>query len=539
MERIDPARLFEEGCALHDVGDYERALVCFDEVVALAPAFAAGHLNRGVALQGLGRWQDSVMSLSQALAIDPGLPAAWSGLGVAMNELRHFVEAVECLQKAVALAPEHAPAHNNLGACLRDLRRLDEAIACLRKALEIQPAYPQAANNLALALRDAGRFEESVEAFRTAVAQDRRSASIWSNLGVTLGMVGRAEEALECIEQALRLRPDDPELVSNRARALLAAGRLPEGWRAFESRWTSPSSGLSLPFPAERQWDGTADPRGKTILVHHEQGLGDSLQFCRYIPLLAARGARVVVQAPYPLVRLFSGLEGVARVVDREGAVPLYDWHCPMMSLPACFGTALGSIPAQVPYLRPVAGDAVRWSARLGPHTRPRVGLVWSGGVRPGMPELHATNERRNMSFTTLARLNLPGVDFFSLQKGEPALGELRSQRARHWSGANLLDFVDELVDFADTAALVDNLDLVVSVDTSTAHLAGAMGKPVWILNRYDMCWRWRLAVDGSPWYPSARLFNQDQPNDWSDVVDRVALALRAWAAHWEPSPAH
>lgn len=523
-------QLFQEGCTHHDAGRDAQALACFDRLVKMRPDFAPGHLNQGVSLQRLGRWQDSVMSLSQALSLDAGSAVTWNALGVAMRQLRQPAEAAQCFEKAVSLAPEYAVAHTNLGAVLRDLHRLDEAALCHRQALALQPQSSQAWNNLGLALRDQGRLEEAQGAFRESISRHPRSANAWSNLGVTLGMAGKLAEAAQCHDEAVKLQPEDPDLRWNQAQGLLAIGRFNEGWPAFEARWESAFTGMRLPYPPAKQWRGAGELRGQTLLIHHEQGLGDSLQFCRYVPRLASAGARVILQVPRPLRRLFERLEGVTAIVDRDAPTPAYDWHCPMMSLPGCFDTDPAWLAASVPYLRADPGEAKAWAQRLGPAGRPRVGLVWSGGLRPDQPELRATNERRNIAFRELARIHRPDIDFFSLQKGEAAREEMQRDRADCWPGDNLHDLTDQLDDFADTAALVENLNLVVTVDTSTAHLAGALGKPVWILNRFDMCWRWRLDAERSPWYPHARLFNQREPGDWPGVLGQVTLALDAWS---------
>jgi Flp pilus assembly protein TadD len=522
-------KLFQEGCAHHDAGRDAQALACFNRAVQMQPDFAPAHLNQGVSLQRLGRWQESVMSLSQALALDPGSSAPWNALGVAMRQLRQPAEAAQCFEKAVSLAPDFAVAHTNLGAVLRELHRLDEAVDSHRKALALQSQSSQAWNNLALALRDLGRLDEAMDCFRQSISLHPHAASVWSNLGVTLGMAGRLEEAAQCHEEAVALQPGDPDLQWNRAQGLLALGRFSEGWPAFESRWQSVFTGMRLPFPRERQWRGQVPLEGLTLLVHHEQGLGDSLQFCRYVQRLTAAGAKVIVQVPRPLRRLLEGSMGVSHIIDRGDPTPQYDWHCPMMSLPGCFETDLAGLSSCVPYLRAAPSESKAWAERLGPAVRPRVGLVWSGGLRPDQPELRATNERRNISFRQLARIQRPDVDFFSLQKGDAAIEEMLRERPTCWSVDNLHDFTSQLDDFADTAALIDNLDLVVTVDTSTAHLAGAMGKPVWILNRFDMCWRWRLDPLRSAWYPTARLFNQSTPGDWQGLLDRLTDALGVW----------
>ena len=275
-------------------------------------------------------------------------------------------------------------------------------------------------------------------------------------------------------------------------------------------------------------WLGDGTLAGKTILLHCEQGLGDSLQFCRYTTLVARLGARVVLEVPPALRNLFAALDGVAELVVLGDPLPHFDCHCPLMSLPLAFGTTLTTIPADAPYLRADAAKVLRWRQRLGERRRPRVGLVWSGGFRPDQPELWAVNSRRNVPLSMLASLAGLALDFYSLQKGQPAEAELARLTASGWDGPHIADVSAELGDFSDTAALIEALDLVVSVDTSTAHLTGALGKPVWILNRFDTCWRWLLDRTDSPWYPTARLYRQPTAGDWGAVLAQVRADLAA-----------
>ena len=263
------------------------------------------------------------------------------------------------------------------------------------------------------------------------------------------------------------------------------------------------------------------------MLLHAEQGLGDTLQFCRYVKWVAERGARVILEVQEPLTALLSGLEGAAQVVARGDALPAFDYYCALMSLPLAFKTTLGSIPAEVPYVRTSPEKQRFWQDTLGEKSKRRVGLVWSG-FRANQPELWALNNRRNIPLAKFASLKHPDIEFYSLQKGQPAQSELADLLAQGWRGPHLIDWTHLLEDFSDTAALIEQMDLVISVDTSTAHLAGALGKPVWILNRFDSCWRWLRERADSPWYPSARLYRQERYGDWDGVLQKVARDLAA-----------
>uniref|UniRef100_UPI002615BD4D tetratricopeptide repeat protein n=1 Tax=Acidocella sp. TaxID=50710 RepID=UPI002615BD4D len=332
-------------------------------------------------------------------------------------------------------------------------------------------------------------------------------------------------EAIAAYNTAIELQPDFAKAHSNLGYALLHSGDFLNGWREYEWRWHGGTKRLKSRGLTKPQWRGE-DISGRTILLYAEQGLGDTIQFCRYAALVTARGARVIMEVPPPLLQVLSGLHGVDRLVTTGDPLPDFDFHCPLLSLPLAFGTQVETIPAPIPYLFAKPEQTAYWRNRLGPKIQPRVGLVWNGGFRSNQPELWALNERRNIPVQLISRLNVPYIDFVSLQKGEPAESEMLALQAELWPGGNFHNPATELRDFEDTAGLIENLDLVISVDTSTAHLAGAMGKPVWLLNRFDTCWRWLEHRDDSPWYPTVRLFRQTEHGEWDGVIQRVAGAL-------------
>ncbi|HTX48875.1 MAG TPA: tetratricopeptide repeat protein, partial [Caulobacteraceae bacterium] len=376
--------------------------------------------------------------------------------------------------------------------------------------------------NLGILLEELGRPVEAEASFRAALHQQPASFEAIVGLAVVLRHLGRVAEAEACLGEALSLRPNDAEAHLNLACTLLLAGRLAEGWEHFEWRWKTRLSARAR--DPSTLWTG--EPiRGRTILLHGEQGFGDTLQFCRYAPLVAANGATVVLEVPRPLVRLMSRLPGVAEVVAHGDPSPPFELHCPMMSLPLVTGTTLETIPG-ASYLVAEPMLAAEWRERLGALAGLKVGLVWAGGRRED-PNLAALDARRSITLEMLAPLRaVRGASFVSLQKGDPA-----AQAASQPRGVALHDFTAELEDFADTAALIDGLDLVISVDTSVAHLAGGLGKPVWLLNRFDTDWRWLLNRDDSPWYPSLRQFRQPSPGEWNPVVDAVRDALERLVA--------
>lgn len=372
------------------------------------------------------------------------------------------------------------------------------------------------------ALSALDRLEEAVVSYECALAMQPQNVEALNNLGSVLHRMGRLQEALAAYERVLEFRPGDAETLFNTSFVRLAMGDYERGWAEYEWRWQAP--GPLRPQYATHEgapfWLGEEDVSGRTVLVHPEQGIGDSIQMARYVPLLAARGARVVL-ACYPLLMdLFRSVGGVAALIETGGAIPAFDFHVSTMSLPRAFRTALATLPAQVPYLRAPAPAAEVWRRRLVPHAgRPKVGLVWAGNPK------HARDRARSIPIEKLAPLlAATRCAFFSLQKGPAA------ERATEQSAGALIDYTVELASFGETAALIEALDLVISVDTAVAHLAGALGKPVWILLPTAPDWRWMHGREDSPWYPTARLFRQPASGDWDSVLRRLARELAGWA---------
>lgn len=420
----------------------------------------------------------------------------------------------------LVLSPQDDVALTNLAAVLNASGCHAAAEAACRQALAAHPGQWAALGNLGTALHHQRRLDEAVAAYAASLRANPGNVDACTNLAVVLAEQWRMDPSLALHDVAVALAPDDPEIRCNRALALLASGDFPRGFAENEWRWRTKSMvphGIAGP-----QWQG-ANPRGRIILLHEEGGFGDTLQFIRYAPLLAERGARVVVRVRRPLLRLLRrGLPGIRVVCDAE-PLPHYDLQCPMGSLPLAFATTLETVPDAAPYLqldaRASAQARLRLDAALGPGGR-RVGLVWAGAPRPLMPDAHAVDGRRSMPPALLAPLaSVPGVRLVSLQHA-PATPPPSA----------LYDPMADMTDFADTAAVVAGLDLVIAVDTAVAHLAGALGRPVWLLSRYDACWRWLAHRSDSPWYPGLRLYRQGRPGDWPGVIDRVTRDLAAFA---------
>jgi tetratricopeptide (TPR) repeat protein len=507
------------GQVLRQTGHYEQALAAYDRAVASRPNLPETHNNRGNALRDLGRLTEALAEYDRAIQLKPDMTEAHNNRGTVLDDLGRPADALLSYDTAIALRPDFPEAHNNRGNALGDLGRHDEALSSYTRALALNPDYADAHDNLGSARAGLGQSEAALPSFERALSLDPDRAETHANRGNVLRGLGRHEDAMRAYAAALALDPGHAAAHWNRSLCQLAMGDYENGWTSFEWRWRSEMAGAKRELSG-RRWLGDFPIDGATVFVHAEQGLGDMLQFCRYIPMLAAR-ARVILETPRPLARLLSGLEGVARVVIQGEPPPRYDAWIPLLSLPAAFGTTLETIPAGIPYLSADPERSAAWRRRLATLPGRKVGLVWAGSPRPGQPRANLIDRRRSMALACFGPLAaIPGLSLVSLQKGEPAAQAPPDGMALH-------DWTAELEDFADTAALVDALDLVISVDTSVAHLAGALGRPVWVLNRYDQCWRWLWGRTDTPWYPTARLFQQDAPGDWSGVIARVVDALQ------------
>jgi tetratricopeptide (TPR) repeat protein len=514
---------------------YEEGVALLARALEIDARQAPVHSNLAFALNALGRHDAALAAANRALALKSGFVDAQNNRGVALAGLNRPDEALASFEKVLAAKPDFPEAWSNRSCALRDLGLAEDAVASCDRALALRPNYAEAWSNRANALSDLNRPVDAQTSYERALAASPDFADAWNNLGLTFVDMNRHADALACYERALALSPDSAETHWNRALCLLQMGDLASGFAEYEWRWQRKRIASSLRRFDAPLWLGDAPLEGKTILLHAEQGLGDTLQFCRYAALVAKQGARVVLEVQPELARLLVGLQGVDELVVAGEPLPAFDLHCPLLSLPLALRTNASTIPADTPYLFADEQASAQWRARIEAAVPPRalkVGLVWAGGHRPHVPELRKNDARRSISVDRFAPIiEVPGVQCFSLQKGEKAVQQLSALRERHEASRHVIDWTDELSDFTDTAAFVDNLDLVISVDTSTAHLAGAMNKPVWILNRLDTCWRWMLEREDTPWYPSARLFRQPTLGDWDSVIERVTHALAALAS--------
>lgn len=516
--RADHAETWlRRGLALQALGRQAEALESYDRALQLRPHDAVALANRGVALEALGRLEAAIDSYDRALA-------GWADArtqanrGNALHHAGRHQDAVESFDQAIALGLDDASVWYARGNALQELDRYEEALESYGRALALRPDYVEAWNNRGNALRALTRYDEAIESYGRALALDPDSRQARVNTGNVLQIVNRHGDALACYDAVLAADPDHVDAHWNGALCRLALGDFEQGWREFEWRHRLMASrGYAEPL-----WLGQDFPPGSTILLHAEQGFGDTLQFCRYAPMVTALGARVVLETQPELKRLLGTLDGVAHVVAQGEPTGAFDLHCPLLSLPLAFGTTPDTIPAPVPYLHADPASVAEWRSRLAALPGVKVGLVWAGNPRSFNRIAAETDRRRSITLADYAPLAaVPGVSLVSLQKD--AAGE---QARTPPPGMVIHDWTAELGDFADTAALVVALDLVIGVDTSVVHVAGALGKPVWILNRHGACWRWFRNRTDTPWYPNARLFHQPHPGAWAPVIEQVCRAL-------------
>jgi tetratricopeptide (TPR) repeat protein len=516
LRRDYPRALARRGKVLHRLRRHDEALASYDRAIHLRSDFASAHFNRGNVLQDVNRYDEALGSYERALALRPDYAAAHSNRGNVLQKLKQNNEALASYNRAIELRPDFAVAHYNRGNVLQYLNRYDEALASYERALAVLPDFAEALSNRGNVLQRLKRFEEAVASYDRALISRPHFSEALSNRGAALQELKRYDEALASFQGAVKVTPDYGDAHFNEALCRLLIGDFERGWEMLEWRWQSGQLRNDKRIFKQPLWLGKSEIAGKTILLHSEQGFGDTIQFSRYVPLVAERGARVILDVQEPLKDLMTGLVGTTQVVARGSALPDFDVHCPLLSLPLAFGTRLETIPPAVPGLRASPQVVMDWDSRLGPKRRPMIGVAWSG-----LPS-HTNDHNRSMRLSALLPLLEVDATFVSLQK------DVHPEDATTLKKRNdILHFGNEIRNFSDTAALISNLDLVISVDTSVAHLAGTMAKPAWVLLPFTSDWRWLIDRDDSPWYPTARLFRQDDTRAWDSVIARVHAALR------------
>jgi tetratricopeptide (TPR) repeat protein len=537
-----------EAMALQRQGRLREAEKIYTRVLKAEPDHFDALNMLGIVKAQLGRMGEAHRLLSAAVRINPREPGAWANLGQVLHALKRNQEAAECLDKARALAPDdvgilnqhanallslgrhedaleefrqvlarvpqHREARVNSGVAHAALGASEQAVAEFDSALSIAPGHLPAHYNRGLALHDLGRYAAAIDALERVVASAPEHAAAWLGRGRALAALNRHNEAMASYGRAGAIRKEDPDVHFSEAMALLALGDYRRGFEKYEARWRR--SGM----PAQKSrgrplWLGEYPLARKTVLLHAEQGFGDTIQFARYVPLLAATGAKVVLEVQSELTALMARLDGGAQIIGRGEPPPPFDVHCPLGSLPLALRTEPDTVPAEIPYLSADEASLAKWSARIGALARPRIAIAWSGNSN------HFNDRNRSIPFAQLAPLFSAPARLVSIQR------DVRSEDAEKLASESRVTHVGgELINFTDTAAAIALADLVISADTAVAHLAGAMGRPLWVLIPFQPDWRWTLDGETSPWYPTARLFRQASLGDWDGVIARVAAEL-------------
>lgn len=497
--------------ALHRQGKLAEAEQAYRRILSETPhAFDALHLLGVLTLQR-GQAPEGLALIARALSVRPDSAEAWSTLALGQARLRRYGEALASYDRVVALKPGDAAAHTGRGNALMELRRFADALAAYDRAIALNPGHAAAHHNRGTALKELSRHGEALAAYDRAIALQPDYAEAHNNRGAALKDLRRYDEALASFARAVALRPGYAEAHYNEALCRLLLGEFEIGWQKYDWGWrratVSPRRHADIPA-----WLGEEPVAGKTLLVHAESGLGDAIQFCRYVPLLAAQGARVIVEVPPVLKVLMRSLEGAESVLGQGEAVPAVDLQCPMFGLPRAFKTALGTVPNRVPYLAADRDRVLAWRAEIGRQGL-KIGIACSGNP------LNAQDHQRSLPLSLFALLLRRDRRLFYLQK------DRRPDDAAFLAARPEIRDLHHLA-LEETAAAIECLDLVISADTSIAHLAGALGKPVWIALPYAADWRWLADREDSPWYPGARLFRQQRMGDWEAVMTRVADAL-------------
>lgn len=514
---MQPSVDLQQAKRLHQRGDLAAAEAAYRAILDGDPGqFDALHLL-GVLRQQQGRSAEAIRLLGLAHRAHPAHPACLNNFANALHGAGRHEEAADLYAKAAAVMPGNAGLFVNHASALAALGRPAESLARCDEAIALQPDLPRAHTLRGNALYALERFEEALSAYDRSIALDPGSAEAHRHRGIACHALARDADAAASLRRATALRADDASAHCKLGEVLLRTGKYEEGWREYEWRWKLPdrvADGARFRAP---RWDGSQALAGKTLLLASEQGMGDTLMAVRYVPLVASKGARVVLEVQPRLKPLLASLEGAVQVVAQGEALPAHDLHCPLFSLPAAFASTLENLPAELPYVRPPEASVVRWRRYLEPVRGLRAAIVWSGNAA------YSADRVRSMPPEAVQPLfAVPGITWYALQKDVSEAAAVVLSRHQ-----NVVRFGAELGDFAEIAAFVANLDLVVTVDTSFAHVAGALGRPLWLMLSHSPHWPWMLEREDSAWYPSARLFRQAAPGAWGPAVQRAAAALR------------
>jgi tetratricopeptide (TPR) repeat protein len=532
----NPDALHLLGLLAFQLGKLDIARDLMSKSLQLAPNVPGFLSNYAEVLRCSGKPQDAAEMCRRAVTLDSGNADAWGNLGIALYDMGRKSEAIQCYERAIALRPGFRDALNNLGTVLKELKHYDAAIPVFRKCIAHHPTHFPAYNNLGNVFEAMGQFHDAIDCYNKVLALDPNCLEAHNNLAVTYDGLGDYDLALKFYEKAVSIRPENPRCHFNLALTLLRVGEMDRGWREYEWRWQCND------FPSERRgfkqplWKGD-DLAGKTLLLYAEQGKGDAIQFARYIAACENFNGKLLVEVPSDLVPLVKSIKGIDQIVGRVNDQTHFDVQLPFLSLPVALNMTTNTLTDQIPYLHADPERAAAWkkkmdeamtakgepsatkgepSAAKGNTGKLKVGIVWAGNPT------HVRDRARSSKIEQWAPLaKIPDVQFFSLQVG-PQAASIKNAPA----GMDLIELTSEIKDFSDTAAIIDNLDLIISVDTAVIHLAGAMGKPVWMLTPYVPDWRWLEKREDTPWYPTVRLLRQIKLEDWTDVMLRAADEL-------------
>ena len=496
--------------------NFDAALKLLTEALTIDNTNASVYNNLGNVLKALMRLEEALVSYDKAIELRHDYAQAYSNRGNALKELNRLKEALVSYNTAIKFKPDYAEAYSNRGLVLKELKYLDESLVSFEKAIDLKPGYAEAYSNCGNVLFSINHLEEALSNYDKAIELKPDYAEPHSNRGLVLQSLNRIEEALLSFDKAIQLKQDYAEAFFNKSLALLVMGDFHNGFNGYEWRWKSESikKNAGERLFTQPLWLGNESIANKTILLWSEQGLGDSIQFCRYAKLVKSLGARVLLEVPQTLIDLMDSLEGVDILIGQGATLPEFEYQCPLMSLPLAFKTEPNSIPSLNPYLKSNAEKRELWGRRLGEKSKPRIGLVWSGSAG------HKNDLSRSLRLAQLLEYLPPNFEYVSLQK------EVREEDKSALTNSTIKNYGEQLIDFTDTAALCDLMDLFISVDTSVAHLAGALGKKTWILLPFSPDWRWLLDRDDSPWYESITLYRQGQDREYGTVLLRVGNDL-------------
>jgi tetratricopeptide (TPR) repeat protein len=499
------------GNILTDLGQFNVAIMHYKQALKIKPNYVEAHSNLGVALSDLGLLDTAVVHYEQALAIKPDYVEAHSNLGIALKALGQLDVAIKHYRQALAIKPDHVETHSNLGVALSDLGQLEAAVKHYEQALAIKPDFLEAYSNLGITLNNLGKYDAAVTQFEKALMIDPDYAEAHYNLGNTFSDLKQLDEAIKHFKKAISINPQYAEAKWNLSLAQLITGQFREGWENYESRWKIKDSIQERQY-SQPLWDGSLLVH-KTLFLYPEQGIGDIIIFIRYVKVLSTKTTKIIVECPKSLHRLFSTIREINVLVTKEDPLPYFDFFAPLLSLPKILNTSLKNIPIYIPYLfanNHIVSPIINDSKIL------KIGLVWAGN--PAQKD----DKKRSIDFSCFSAVTqIPNTKFYSLQ-----VGERRGDLSQYNFSNNIIDLSQSINDYADTAAIIKQLDLIITVCTSVAHLAGAMGKPVWVLLSSSAYWLWLLERNDSPWYPTMRLFRQQQRDNWNTVFDEVHQAL-------------